>query len=383
MKKLPRCIHRLPDGRFFTYTTRAGRPVRNIVTWELLTRLRIPVPPGTKSLHPNLQLAKQCLTRLQNERLTERRTGAINASAKARVADLLALMEADYLHRGFKSWDDAESRWKHHLQKPFGALLASEVTTDALNAYVKRRLGDGAENGTINRELSALRRMLKLGHIAGKVLAVPPFPHLREDNVRTGFIEQAEYEALKSHAEPLWLRAILATAYSFGFRRSELLSMRCCQASLLDGTITLLDSKNGDRRVIAMTGEVRALITACIEGKSGNQHVFTWPGGNEVRDFRETWRRLFVAAGVHPRLFHDLRRSACRNMIRRGVGRDVAMKVSGHKTDAIFRRYNISSLDDLKDAALKIENGARTADANGGTTASAEAGRTQPDVKVQ
>ena len=58
---------------------------------------------------------------------------------------------------------------------------------------------------------------------------------------------------------------------------------------------------------------------------------------------------------------YDLRRSAVRNLVHRGVPQKTARTVSGHKTDAVFSRYNIVSEADLRDAARKIEEGVKAA----------------------
>ena len=67
------------------------------------------------------------------------------------------------------------------------------------------------------------------------------------------------------------------------------------------------------------------------------------------------------AAGVAGLLLHDCRRSAVRNMVRRGVPQKIAREISGHKTDAVFSRYNVTSGRDIEDAARKIEEGAKAA----------------------
>ena len=84
-------------------------------------------------------------------------------------------------------------------------------------------------------------------------------------------------------------------------------------------------------------------------------HSGTGPrAGQPRRGFGKRWQAACEAAGVPGRLLHDFRRTAVRNLERRGVARSVAMKITGHKTESVYRRYAIVSDADLQEAARKL-----------------------------
>lgn len=311
------------------------------------------------------------------EKLLQTRLGEVGAGTwiaptdrKVTVDELYAAMLADYENNGLASLEGARQRWERNakndekpepgrLQKFFGGFKALAVTGDLLNRYVSEQRTAGLSNATINRDLAAIRRAFNLGYRAGKVQRVPCFPRLKESAPRQGFVEESDYGKLAGKARELWMRAMLATAYTFGFRKSELVDMKVPQVDLIARTLRLNpgETKNGDGRTVKMTADVFTLIKACVSGKDATNHVFTHRDGSPILDFRGAWETLTTSAGLPGLLFHDLRRSAVRNMVRRGIPEVVAMRISGHKTREVFNRYNIVSESDLAEAARKIEAG--------------------------
>jgi integrase len=288
---------------------------------------------------------------------------------KITVDELYGDLLQDYGIKGqAKEW--AERVWNVHLKDFFAGMKAARVGTVQIGDYVAKRQEEAAAKSTINRELALLRRAFSLGFDAEpqKVARVPKFHRFivsERGNERRGFVEEPEYRKLADAAAgQLWLRALLALGYTYGFRKAELLKMRCEQVDLLNNTISLYsgETKNGEGRTVVLTEDCKRLVTELRRGKQPEGHLFTRADGEPVRDFRGSWEALVSAAKLPSGLlFHDLRRSAVRNMIRRGVPQKTARQISGHKTDSVFSRYNIVSEADIADAARKIEEGAKAA----------------------
>lgn len=274
-----------------------------------------------------------------------------------------------------------------HLEPKFATMRPEELTTAALTAYQEARIAEGAANATINRELSALSAALyhangMTGENGKPVLdRVPSFPaKLKESAPRQGFVEDQQYATLAANCKPLWLRALIACAYSFGFRKGELLNLQVRNVDFFDRWIELEQgaTKNGDSRKIKMTSEVFELLKACATGKNADDSIFTREDGSPVRDPRKAWHALAVAcklgqfepavrANGKPFLryvglnLHDFRRSAIRVVDRRDIPQTIAMKISGHRTVSAWRRYNIGDDRDLAEATRKFEAGRQIA----------------------
>jgi hypothetical protein len=99
-------------------------------------------------------------------------------------------------------------------------------------------------------------------------------------------------------------------------------------------------------------------LRECVTGKGPDDYVFT-RGSSRIVEMRDAWKAACEGAGCPGLLFHDLRRSGVRNLVRAGVTEKVAMTISGHKTRAVFERYNIVNQSDLRDAARKLDRAAQ------------------------
>jgi len=322
------------------------------------------------------------------EKLLKKREGEIAEGKlpgiyfdKVSFDDLAKDYITDYKVNGRDTLAKAK-RCVKYLEKDFGGMKVTGVTTASAKTYIEKRMQEGLSNASINRELAALKRMF---HLAAqctppKVSMIPYIPMLKESNVRKGFFELEEYKALKE-VLPEELRPVVTFAYHSGWRKEEILSLTWDRVELKEGVVRLDpgETKNEEGRTLYLNEELMEEMRALQSRRHlGSPYVFH-RNGQSIKDFRGAWDTACIKARlcevlkdehgnpvvikdkkgneevvkVPTKIFHDFRRTAIRDMVRSGVSERVAMKISGHRTRSVFDRYNIVSDQDLREAAQK------------------------------
>jgi integrase len=326
------------------------------------------------------------------KRLLKRREGEISQGKlpgiyfdKVRFDELAEDFLTDYRINQKKSLERAGNS-VNRLKEIFEGMRIVDITTPRIQAYIEGRmkwtcnncnegfraqdccphcgskdLSPGATNATINRELAAFKRMLNLGaqQTPPKVDRVPYIPMLKENNIRKGFFEHADFLALRV-ALPSYLRGFVTFAYKTGWRVSENVGLTWKHVDLANGIVRLEtgETKNDEGRTVYLDGELKEIFNRQWEIRKQTEKLtsYVFPNGNgisKIKDFRGSWKKACEDSGIGKRHFHDFRRTAVRNMVRSGIPERVAMMISGHKTRSVFDRYNIVSDTDLKLAAQK------------------------------
>ena len=176
-----------------------------------------------------------------------------------------------------------------------------------------------------------------------------------------GRFEREEFLALRG-ATPDHLKVAMTIAYYTGMRQGEIIGekgLRWTQVDLVEGSIRLASKQTKTKmpRVIYRTGDFLMVLLKAKELR--DRYYLDCPyvcqrGGKPFKEVKQAWESGCKRVGLRGQTFHDLRRTGIRNLIRAGVPETVAMKISGHKTRAVFDRYNITSEEDLKEAATRL-----------------------------
>ncbi len=309
------------------------------------------------------------------------------------VDELLDNLECDYKLRG--KWSAKVNSNVKPLREHFGNWRAVDVTSDAASTYIESLREQGYSAATCNRRTQLLGQAYKLAVRTKKISAAPFIPHLSEvGNERQGFFEMEHLDAVLKNL-PEYLRDFTKCGFLIGWRKGALQSLRWSHVA--DDVIYLQakHSKNRKPESVPLEGELREIVerrraAAVWQNKNGQGHFSEFvfhDQGQPVGDFRKAWATACCAAGVGKlvcpachadvdernkcsecgtawkreelrytgAIFHDFRRTAARNLVRAGVPVPVAMKITGHRTDSMFRRYAIVSEDQKREALARTQ----------------------------
>ncbi len=251
-----------------------------------------------------------------------------------------------------------------HLLKFFRDKPLAAFTCEDVRKYRAWRAEQGVSVQTVNHDHMTLTRMLNLAMsdqfnlVSRNVSASVPKPDPK--NERDRIVTPEEWAAIREHAAP-HLARFLTVAYDLGPRRGELLKLEWSDVDMKRKEFTLRETKNGETRTVPMTPEVYEAFRQCLkERRLDTSRVFLYKGRPVQRRLTTAFKAACRRAGiVYGRknggiTAHDFRHSAATSLRRAGVDTMTAMKIIGHKSEKMHRRYNQISPRDLQRAVDKL-----------------------------
>jgi integrase len=265
----------------------------------------------------------------------------------------------------------------------FGGKRLAEIAPAAIESYrawrratISRR-GRAITPATINRELACLKRMFNVARkglivLKGGIPGANPMAMVsleREHNERDRVLSEEEFRCLH-HTAALWLQPMLLVAYYTGMREGEIRSLRWDQIDLNASTIRLKsrDTKTDEGRIIQLnqtlttTFKTATRYVRCPWVFVSPAKLDRWQANPEQVDPRyhatsvtHAFERACKKAGVAHATFHDLRHTFVTNARRAGIDYFRIMAITGHKTMAVFKRYNTIDQRDLQGAIRQLD----------------------------
>jgi integrase len=242
-----------------------------------------------------------------------------------------------------------------HLESFFKFDRAVDILPDRVLAYQQQRLSEGGSRATINREVATLGRMLTLAVDLKRLSWRPKFKLLDGEKVREGFLQHGEFLAIVENL-PAYLKDFISFLYYGGWRKGAARNLQWKDVDLETRTarLAISSSKNKEPWVLPLAGTLWEIMERRLEQRRLDcPYVFHYRNGKRIGDFRKVWANACEAAKLAGVIPHDLRRCAARNLSLSGVHEQLAMKITGHKTNSMYRRYRIVDEDELRQAQEK------------------------------
>lgn len=250
------------------------------------------------------------------------------------------------------------------LEEVFGQMLIREIKPSMVEKYQRQRLqaptwcGKQKTPAGVNREITVLKRMFNLALREDLVSKNPCWKvkMLPENNARDRILSPEELDLLLSHL-PRHAALIVHFAYLTGMRAGEILNLTWDRVDLPQRLVKLgaEDTKTAECRVIYLNDAALGVIEEAGKVRSlEHNRVFTYKG-RPLKSIKTCLNRGCREAGINNFRFHDLRHTFNTNMRRAGVDHSVIMKLTGHKTAAMFHRYNTVDAEDAREAYQKLD----------------------------
>jgi integrase len=222
------------------------------------------------------------------------------------------------------------------LNKEFEAKAIQEITTWQIEKFKAKRKEE-VRPASVNREIALLKHMYSKAIEWSKVKESPvkKVKLLKGEVKRVRFLMPDQVQTLLSNCAD-HLRPIVTVAIHTGMRKGEILKLRRDQANFNQGIISILDTKNHERRDIPMNETVKATLKA-IEDKG--PYFFSNEDGKPFGDVKKAFATAMRKSGIEDFRFHDLRHTFASNLVMAGEDLNTIRELLGHKDLTMTLRY--------------------------------------------
>lgn len=253
------------------------------------------------------------------------------------------------------------------LKDFFGAMAPARITPEKIQEYIHERLNTESVRGrvykpaTVNRELAVFKTCFNRAWRNGKTHQNPAksIQKLKGEEQRDRVLTDAEWEAYYQKV-PSWFKPIALCAFVSAMREGEILNLTWDRVDRKGGFIRLRpeDTKTSEGRSIPIDPRLEEVLHGLPRSIHKGGHVFT-RDGKPVTEVRWWHDKTCREAGIEGFWFHDFRHTCTTNWRRKGIDYLTIMKATGHKTLAMFQRYNTVAEDDLRALVGQGENGSQ------------------------
>ncbi|MBP9853519.1 MAG: site-specific integrase [Candidatus Omnitrophica bacterium] len=227
----------------------------------------------------------------------------------------------------------------NRLKKSFKGKYIFSITLKDIEKYKADR-NEEVSSATVNRELATLKTMLSKAVAWGKLSSNPAqnVKFLKEPSGRLRFLEREEILKLLTNCNK-HMKSIVILALNTGMRKGEILGLKWRDIDIKRNIITILDTKNGEKREIYMNEQVKTALIRTPKHPD-SQFIFCKEDGKPRQDIRKSFFTALRKSGIKEFRFHDLRHTFASQLVMSGTDINTVRELLGHKDIRMTLRYS-------------------------------------------